>query len=173
MALTQAAHLETLATLHLNDCGIGDKGATALARTAQSANLIELQLDKNRIGDRAAGELARSSFLSNLRTLHLDHNRIGDKGATELARASSLDRLHELSLGENRIGDKGGMALFSSRTIVVLSFGSNPIGKRVVKKIGGRFGLRDVHIHETLASVALAGAPQHRRYASARCTVTG
>lgn len=73
-----------LRRLDLGNCGIGDRGATVLARTPMPATLRWLVLDNNDIGDAGALALARSPHLTGLEGLELRHNRFGDRAVRAL-----------------------------------------------------------------------------------------
>lgn len=64
------ARAESLVSLSLARCGIGDDGIEALAASPAMKNLEELGLHGNQISARGAIALARSPHLSKLRTVH-------------------------------------------------------------------------------------------------------
>eukprot|EP00913_Durusdinium_trenchii_P025810 g24224.t1 len=105
-----------LRTLWLNDCGLGDAGAGAVANAlVQHPTLREVQLQINGIGDRGATALA-SALESNdvLEELRLDFNKIRSRGAVALAEAlRSNDTLRRLEIRFNPIGAQGVRALRS------------------------------------------------------------
>ncbi|GCD98588.1 hypothetical protein [Embleya hyalina] len=78
------ASFRRLRRLELGNCGIGDRGAVALAHAPMPATLRRLVLDDNEIGDEGALALARSPHLSGLEGLALRHNRFGARATRAL-----------------------------------------------------------------------------------------
>jgi Ran GTPase-activating protein (RanGAP) involved in mRNA processing and transport len=100
--------------LYLFDCGLGDEGVRALARSPALTGLTHLELGLNGITDEGAKALARSRYLGNLRRLDFQLNHIGDEGVAALARSKVLQSVTHLTLNANRIGLKGIRALARS-----------------------------------------------------------
>ncbi|CAK9091604.1 unnamed protein product [Durusdinium trenchii] len=95
-----------LRTLWLNDCGLGDAGAGAVANAlVQHPTLREVQLQINGIGDRGATALA-SALESNdvLEELRLDFNKIRSRGAVGFGRGLAKQRQCE-TLGDRKQPD--------------------------------------------------------------------
>ena len=94
-----------------DDVGIGDRGARALAASANAAGLAWLDLGYQDIGDAGARALARSPNLGGLRVLHLWKNQVGAAGAGALAASDGLAGLAELDLRSNPLRSDARQAL--------------------------------------------------------------
>ena len=84
------------------DCGLGDAGAAALARSGNLHVLENLTLDGGAgrlpLGDAGAAALARATGLGRLERLVINGSHISDQGAGALADATGLDDLEFVSL---------------------------------------------------------------------------
>jgi hypothetical protein len=110
-ALAKGKLLSRLETLQLDELGIGDKGARALAKSPHlSSTLRSLDLDSNPIGDAGVAALAASGKLDSLEHLSLQETRVRAAGMKALARRKQA-KLIKLDLYECKIGDDGLVAL--------------------------------------------------------------
>ncbi|XP_072553440.1 NACHT, LRR and PYD domains-containing protein 12-like [Salminus brasiliensis] len=107
-----------LQKLRLSNCGLTEKGFSALASALRSnpTCLTELDVSKNFPGNAAMWELL-SALLKptcSLRTLCVDNCGLGSETCNSLsATLCQKSSLRELSLSNNEIGDKGVRALFT------------------------------------------------------------
>jgi uncharacterized protein (TIGR02996 family) len=95
-----AARFPRLVDLCLCQCGLGSKGATALARSGVLAGVRSLDLAENRIGDNGAVALARSPDVRSLRRLAFAQNVMKRKGLLAIAQSEALRGLTTLDLGQ-------------------------------------------------------------------------
>lgn len=134
--LADAAHLENLRALSLNDNRqIGTPGMRALADSPHLANLRSLDLSGNGLTETALKVLINGESLKQLDAIALQGNRIGDGGVEALARSELLRRVLNrsrfLKLSDNNIGLLGARALAESpslRTVEILDLDNNSIG---------------------------------------------
>lgn len=103
-----------LSTLDVGDCGLGDVGATQIARLLEKNNTIsDLNLSANQItveGWRAISEALKVN--TKLRALSLDYNKISDEDLAVLADGfRHSTSLRSVDLEANRICDEGGRIL--------------------------------------------------------------
>lgn len=99
-----------LRTLSLSGCRVGSAGVQKLIDGLVFARLTVLRLDNNGIGDAGACALALClGSTSKLGALYLQQNRIGDQGGSALARALVANfSLRVLHLGQNVMGEDSG-----------------------------------------------------------------
>jgi uncharacterized protein (TIGR02996 family) len=109
--LFTSAKLAGLRSLHLCDCGIGDRGVRGLGDSGIPPVLTELHLGYNDLTDAGVRTLAGWPRLAALEQLVLYENQIGDDGALALAASPHLTALKELDLSRNRIGKQARQAL--------------------------------------------------------------
>lgn len=116
-----------LRTVVLSNCHVGAAGVQKLIDGLVFTNLTTLRLDNNGIGDAGAVALAMClGSTSKLSTLHLQGNRIADTGGSALARALVANcSLEALYLRENAMGEDSGIVFASvlshhNRTLCVL-----------------------------------------------------
>jgi len=88
-----------LATLNLDNCSIGDEGASVLGRQLAKSSLTALDLESNRIGAAGAIALANGIVGSSLAHLKLRSNAIGDDGAVALAASLQHSKVTSFVLG--------------------------------------------------------------------------
>jgi uncharacterized protein (TIGR02996 family) len=113
--LLRIPQLRQIHSLHLTGCGIGDEGASLLARCPMLYHLRTLRLGKNTLSDQAVEALTESPCLGYLQSLALQDNLITDLGAQLLAGdRSRLKNINMLDLSENLIGEVGAEALAKS-----------------------------------------------------------
>ena len=103
-----------VSTLDVGDCGLGDEGATQIARLLESNNMItDINISANQItrnGWRAIAEALKKN--TKLRALSLDYNQITDEDLAVLADGfRHCTSLRSVDLEANRIGDEGGRIL--------------------------------------------------------------
>ena len=103
-----------VSTLDVGDCGLGDEGATQIARLLESNNMItDINISANQItrnGWRAIAEALKKN--TKLRALSLDYNQITDEDLAVLADGfRHCTNLRSVDLEANRIGDEGGRIL--------------------------------------------------------------
>ncbi len=103
-AVSRAAHLANLKTLHLGRNRFENDSAEHFAASPILANLEELDLAENELGETGGRALAASPHLGALRRLELRGNRLGPAGAAALAGSERLVSLQHLGLAENEIG---------------------------------------------------------------------
>jgi uncharacterized protein (TIGR02996 family) len=138
-AICESDSLPQLRELWAYDCGIGARGARALANSALASKLQSLYLPSNKLGSKGLtalvcgdwGELAWLELSDNcikatgvkalvasktmkLHRLGLETNAIGDDGAKHVASWPVLEGMGELTLGSNGISDAGARALIES-----------------------------------------------------------
>jgi uncharacterized protein (TIGR02996 family) len=106
-ALAGASLLAGLASLDLDDCGLGEAGARALADSPHLRSLITLELDHNFLGAAGAAALAGAPWLGGVRTLSLSSCGLGDAGVEALAGSPRVAGLTSLGLGGNGITERG------------------------------------------------------------------
>jgi Ran GTPase-activating protein (RanGAP) involved in mRNA processing and transport len=132
-AALASVSLQTLSTLELHDCHLGDAGAMALASGLTAAcPLTSLRLTNCKIGVAGAQALAIWVAASSpLATLNLNGNPLGDEGVAHVASAvAASDTLTSLGLnlgfGTAGFGDTGATALArglsSSRSLAFLDW---------------------------------------------------
>lgn len=103
-----------VSTLDVGDCGLGNEGATQIARLLESNSTItDLNISANRIthqGWQAISEALKKN--TKLRTLSLDYNQITDEDLAVLADGfRHCTSLRSVDLEANRISDEGGRIL--------------------------------------------------------------
>ena len=103
-----------VSTLDMGDCGLGNEGATQIARLLESNSTItDLNISANQItqqGWRAISEALKKN--TKLRTLSLDYNQITDEDLAVLADGfRHCTSLRSVDLEANRISDEGGRIL--------------------------------------------------------------
>ena len=103
-----------VSTLDVGDCGLGNEGATQIARLLESNSTItDLNISANQItqqGWRAISEALKKN--TKLRTLSLDYNQITDEDLAVLADGfRHCTSLRSVDLEANRISDEGGRIL--------------------------------------------------------------
>ena len=82
--------------LHLERCGIGDSGISALARSEAFGALTHLRVLFDEVGNAGARAVAESAVLGSLIELGLHGNQVGTAGARYLARSAALGALQHL-----------------------------------------------------------------------------
>ncbi len=102
--------------LWLLSTGIGDAGASAIAKAQRIHPLEELYLQKNNVGPQGVADLAATlSTDTVLRVLNLHQNRLGDDGVLALANEglfqNESSRLEQLVLSSNGICNNAAVAL--------------------------------------------------------------
>jgi small GTP-binding protein len=114
-AMTRLQSTQTLKSLNLSKCSIGDDGVFLLADAISAGLTIhDLDLSMNGIGDNGVGILSGAmQRTSCVRVLKLMQNNIGDLGARALAVAigQTGSQLSDLVLSSNVIGSAGFAAL--------------------------------------------------------------
>ena len=103
-----------VSTLDVGDCGLGNEGATQIARLLESNSTItDLNISANQIthqGWRAISEALKKN--TKLRTLSLDYNQITDEDLAVLADGfRHCTSLRSVDLEANRISGEGGRIL--------------------------------------------------------------
>lgn len=156
----------------MNNDGIGDRGATAVAEALKGNTVLtELYMGGNMIGDSGAAAIA-DALKGNgaLKELYLFNNRIGNSGAASIAEALKHNiakiALRTLHLESNNIGDSGAAAIaaalkgnavrrgFKARTkpLKTLHLESNNIGNRgaaaIAEALTRNEALTSLHIDE-------------------------
>jgi uncharacterized protein (TIGR02996 family) len=143
-ALAGTAHLDQLATLHLDDTHMGNDCLKALAFGAGLPRLHTLSLGRNNLTDAGVTALTLSPRPRAWRALELGRNHLGLESAAALADWPALAELEELGLEDNHIGDDGALALARSphlRRLRVLDVGNNGLtaaGQAVLLRRFGR-----------------------------------
>ena len=107
---------ETLHTLEVMNCDLGDDAMTALVRSGLLGRLYgpQLNLSMNRVGDAGMATLAGSEDLLRFGELVLRENRVGDAGVEALAASPFAANLRYLDLWRNRLTDRAAAALAAS-----------------------------------------------------------
>ena len=107
---------ETLHTLEVMNCDLGDDAMTSLVESGLLSRLYgpQLNLSMNRIGDAGLAALAESEYLLRFGELVLRENRVGDDGVEALAASPFAANLRYLDLWKNRLTDRGAAALAAS-----------------------------------------------------------
>lgn len=137
--------LPALRSLSLEDCGVGEIGAQALARTKWLGALESLDLAENELGPGGVEALAFARSAGRLERLGLARTAMGDRGALMLATAPRLVTLKALDVAGNRIGALGAQALLDSRSLAglqALELSGNPVGRKVLALHAARFPSR-------------------------------
>eukprot|EP01147_Barroeca_monosierra_P009982 gene9982-2157_t len=125
---------ESLEIVKMNNCGLGDNGAIAIANSLVNNNhIITLELGNNLIGDQAARTFKHALENNNcLEGLSLWKNAILSAGASYLAEGLTRNRsLRWLGLGGNKIGPDGARAFAGNlgrMHIHWLGIGGNSVG---------------------------------------------
>jgi uncharacterized protein (TIGR02996 family) len=101
-ALAEGTAFRALTHLDMGENKIGDVGAAALAQ-GHFPELRELAIANCGIGDAGFVALARSPLLANVEVLEIDGNRITDVGAKALLKSPYSTRLRELSAERNKM----------------------------------------------------------------------
>lgn len=112
-SLLEAARA-SLETVRLDDVGVEDSGAAALARALAGAErLAELRLSLNEAAAEAAEALEETlPTLGALETLEIRESELGDDGARAVARGlAALRRLRALDASANELSGTGSIAL--------------------------------------------------------------
>jgi uncharacterized protein (TIGR02996 family) len=128
-----APYLDGLASLSFVDYFIsplGERGASALARSPHLGRLHGLYLFNNNVGDGGAAALAEAPWLRGLSYLVLSGNELTEGGARSLA-AVGRCRLTDLFLAHNDLGTEGVQALAGSELLAgvrALDLGSCNVG---------------------------------------------
>ena len=115
-ALVATSWGETLHTLEVMNCDLGDDAITSLVRSGLLGRLYgpQLNLSMNRVGDAGLATLADSEDLLRFGELVLRENRVGDAGVEALAASPFAANLRYLDLWRNRLTDRGAVALAES-----------------------------------------------------------
>jgi len=115
-ALLASSWGETLHTLEVMDCDLGDSAMTSLVRSGLLGRLYgpQLNLSMNRIADAGLATLAGSEDLLRFGELVLRENRVGDAGVEALAVSPFAANLRYLDLWKNRLTDRAASALAAS-----------------------------------------------------------
>ncbi len=111
-----------LRTLELGNCGLGNRGARALAGCPRLAGLTDLDLWVNSLRAEEVRLLTHSPHLAGLTRLSLAHNAVGREGAKALAAAPAFGRLQGLGLAMCRIGNVGIEAMAAAPVLPPLRF---------------------------------------------------
>ncbi|MCB9182760.1 MAG: hypothetical protein H6591_02500 [Flavobacteriales bacterium] len=127
----------SLSTLHLYECGIGEKGAAEIGKLT---SLTNLGISDNSIGDKGAVEIGKLTSLTNLT---ISGNSIGDKGATEIGKLTSLT---DLDISYNSIGDKGAVEIGKLTSLTNLTISGSSIGEKGAAEIGKLTSLTNLNI---------------------------
>lgn len=132
-----------VSTLDVGDCGLGDEGATQIARLLESNNMItDINISANQItrnGWRAIAESLKKN--TKLRALSLDYNQITDEDLAVLADGfRHCTNLRSVDLEANRIGDEGGRILLdvlreNEKIIDLTLMPMNTIEQKILDKI--------------------------------------
>ncbi|MFO0549843.1 MAG: TIGR02996 domain-containing protein [Polyangiaceae bacterium] len=125
-ALFACENFEALEVLELRKCGLGVKGARAmaLAKPERWPRLRHLGLGENALGDAALTELSRAPLLSAVRSLELSREAFTAKGWSALVKSPYLSDLEALDVNAADLGAACGEALAASgltRTLTTLS----------------------------------------------------
>ncbi len=115
-ALLATSWGETLHTLEVMNCDLGDDAMTTLVRSGLLGRLYgpQLNLSMNRIEDAGLATLAGSDDLPHFSELVLRENRVGDAGVEALAASPFAANLRYLDLWKNRLTDRAALALAAS-----------------------------------------------------------
>ena len=115
-ALVSSSWGETLHTLEVMNCDLGDDAMTALVRSGLLGRLYgpQLNLSMNRVGDAGLAALAGSEDLLRFGELVLRENRVKDAGVEALAASPFAANLRYLDLWKNRLTDRAAAALAAS-----------------------------------------------------------
>ena len=115
-ALLATSWGETLHTLEVMDCDLGDAAMTSLVKSGLLGRLYgpQLNLSMNRIADAGLATLADSEDLLHFSELILRENRVGDAGVEALAASPFAANLRYLDLWKNRLTDRAATALAAS-----------------------------------------------------------
>lgn len=95
---------QSLTTLDLGMCFIGNEGIAYLSNSDSMKNLNCLRLDDNELSLEGIVSLASSSKLTALTTLDLSGNTISDDGLIALSLSTNLQRIICLRLNDTKIG---------------------------------------------------------------------
>jgi hypothetical protein len=121
-----AFHASGTKELRLDQNGIGDLGAIALA---SNQNIQVLSLNHNMIDDGGAEALSHNNTIQQL---YIGDNNVGNTGASALARNSTIKTLY---LDGNEIGDSGAEAFSTNKTLKVLYIANNKITEAGIKHL--------------------------------------
>ena len=107
---------ETLHTLEVMNCGLGDAAIVSLVRSGLLGRLYgpQLNLSMNPFGDAGLSALAGSEDLLRFSELILRECHAGDAGVEALAASPFAANLRYLDLWKNRLTDRAAVALASS-----------------------------------------------------------
>lgn len=107
---------ETLHTLEVMNCDLGDDAMTSLVRSGLLGRLYgpQLNLSMNRVADAGLATLAGAGDLLHFSELVLRENRVGDAGVEALAASPFAANLRYLDLWKNRLTDRAALALAAS-----------------------------------------------------------
>lgn len=104
--LFTSAHLGQLTHLSLESAGVNSAGVHWLPRNPALTRLRELTLRGNLVTDDGVRTLAGMAGMGRLECLDLAGNRVTDAGAKYLIESTCLASLRELHLSKNPIGDR-------------------------------------------------------------------
>ena len=115
-ALVATSWGETLHTLEVMNCDLGDDAMTALVRSGLLGRLYgpQLNLSMNRVADAGLATLAGAGELLHFSELVLRENHVGDPGVEALAASPFAANLRYLDLWRNRLTDRAAQALAAS-----------------------------------------------------------
>ena len=158
-------HMPHLHTLQLHGCGMGPKGAQALASGLVKARLLShLDLSDNALADEGAQAVAAELPHTHLEELLLSRNRIAALGAAALANALMRRRgnaLRLLGLHGNKLRDTaaaslaealGAPAARGNRSLETLDLSANKLGEEGALRLGDA-----IVTNPTLTSLDLRG----------------
>jgi uncharacterized protein (TIGR02996 family) len=145
--LASSPVLRNLRSLELIAVGVGDRGATELARLSAGGALRNLDLPFNKIGEGGAAALVNAPLAAGLTRLNLSGNPIG-AGLNAVATSPRLGNLRRLDVAQCGITRPGALALLRSPhldRLVSLRLDENPIGPKAFKDLKARLGDRLFH----------------------------
>ena len=153
-ALTETT---SLTNLNLDGTGLGDDGASAIARgLAANRSVSALWLRSNGIGDPGAIALGYAMATCRLELLWLWTNNVGDAGALSLARGlQASTTMRKLNIAKCNVGDEGCGAFAAalagtSAPFEDIMFDTNPIGDAGVSALA-----EGIRVSSTLQQVLL------------------
>jgi hypothetical protein len=165
----------TLEVLAVEACGLGERGAWAIA---QAARLRRLSLLENPLGARGAAILARGEAA--FERLNLSRCTIEDEGLIALIESGRLDACVELGLEYGAISPAGAHAIVGSGardTLTSLDMRWNPLGEDGVRALAeARWpALTELRVEEDVVAEPalrlLATSPRLRRLERAPCYI--
>lgn len=117
LALFACKRFDALEVLELRKCGLGVKGAKAMARADPKCwpRLRHLGLAENALKDAALREVAKAPLLRQVRSLTFDRDRFNAAGWSALVASPYLTHLESIDVNAATIGAAGARALAASK----------------------------------------------------------